>query len=266
MLAILLPCGGGAEIPILSSTVVLGRHPDCDVPLAYRYISGRHAELERINGYWQVRDLGSSNGTKVNGRSVSVSWLLPDDELTLGKERFYLIYIAPEGSPPPPKQTGLEIGRKAPPKAPVAKRTTARAWTLGELVPCGGGESIPLLRPVVTIGRAADCDVVIAAADVSGRHCQLRLGEGYWFVRDLGSHNGTRVNNKPCPETTAVLPDEVLAVGKHRYRLIYTPVETGGADEDPFARGLLEKAGVEDWNPEPEEEADPEDRPPNKPR
>jgi adenylate cyclase len=256
MLAILLPCGGGAEIPILSPTVVLGRHPDCDVPLPYRYVSGRHCELERINGFWQARDLGSSNGTKVNGKTVSVSWLLPDDELSLGKERFYLIYIAPEGAPPPPRATGLEVGRKPPqPQAATVKRTTARAWTLGELVPCGGGESIPLLKPLVTVGRAAGCDVVINAADVSGKHCQLALGEGYWFVRDLGSHNGTRVDNKLCSGTTPVLPDEVLAVGRHRYRLIYTPAETGGTDEDPFARGLLEKAGLEDWEPGPEEEA-----------
>jgi adenylate cyclase len=268
MLAILLPCGGGPEIPILSPTVVLGRHPDCDVPLPYRFISGRHCELERINGYWQVRDLGSSNGTKVNGITVTVSWLLPDDELTLGKERFYLIYIAPEGErPPPPRASGLEIARKPQRPTPAAvKRTTARAWTLGELVPCGGGESIPLLKTVATVGRSAGCDVVINAADVSGRHCQLELTQGYWFVRDLGSHNGTRVNNERCTRPTLVPPEGVLAVGRHRYRLVYTPEDAKGSDEDPFARGLLEKAGLEEWQPDPEDDTGTENQPPNKPR
>jgi hypothetical protein len=51
-----------------------------------------------------------------------------------------------------------------------------------------------------------------------------------------------------------VLPDAVLAIGRHRYRLIYTPEAAPGSDEDPFARGLLEKAGLEDWDPGPEEE------------
>ena len=86
MLAILLPCGGGADVPILAPKVVVGRHSDCDVALSYRSISARHCELERVDGYWRVRDLGSSNGTRVNGAKISVSWLLPDDELTLAGE------------------------------------------------------------------------------------------------------------------------------------------------------------------------------------
>jgi adenylate cyclase len=266
MLAILLPCGGGAEIPILSRTVTLGRYPDCDVQLEYRSVSGRHCELQLMDGFWRVCDLGSSNGTRINGNAVTLSWLFPDDELMLGKERFYLIYIAPEGARPPP--LGTHVGRKPQPaKSPAAsRRTNARAWTLGELVPCGGGESIPLLKAAIVIGRTTGCDVFINATDVSGRHCQLELTEGYWFVRDLGSRNGTRVDNKPCTALTPVLPDSILAVGRQRYRLIYTPSVTAGSDEDPFARGLLEKAGLEDWDPGTEAKPRPHDRDLNEPR
>jgi pSer/pThr/pTyr-binding forkhead associated (FHA) protein len=261
MLAILLPCGGGPEIPILAPTVTLGRHPDCDVPLAYRSISGRHCELQCIDGFWRVRDLGSSNGTRVNGITVSVSWLLPDEELTLGKERFYLVYIVPEGRRPPPLPGSADTNRKPPPKKLAVRRTTARAWTLGELVPCGGGESIPLLKSVIVVGRTTGCEVFINANDVSGRHCQLELNEGYWFARDLGSRNGTRVDNQPCTDLTPVLPDSVIAFGRQRYRLVYTPAIAPGSDEDPFARGLLDKAGLEDWDPGPDEEGEEHNNP-----
>jgi adenylate cyclase len=254
MLAILLPCGGGPDIPILAPKVVLGRHPACDVPLAYRSVSARHCELERVDGFWRVRDLGSSNGTRVNGSAVADSWLLPDDELALGKERFFLIYVVPEGAAPPPRGGSLAFGRKPAAPAPAPRRTAARAWTLGELVPCGGGESIPLLKTVAVVGRAPDCDVVINAGDVSSRHCRLEFAEGHWFVHDPGSRNGTRVDNERCTGTAPLMPDSVLAVARHRFRVLYTPEAAPGSDEDAFARGLLEKAGLEDWDPGSEEE------------
>jgi pSer/pThr/pTyr-binding forkhead associated (FHA) protein len=255
MLAILLPCGGGPEIPILASKVVVGRSPGCDVLLDHRSISGRHCELELVKGWWRVCDLGSSNGTKINGRAINTNWLLPDDELMLGKERFYLVYVAPEGQAPPSRGDSLEIIRKPIPAKPqVQRRKVARAWTLGELVPCAGGESIPLLKTVVVVGRTAECDVAINTADVSSKHCRLEFTEGYWFVRDLGSRNGTRVDNKPCSGVTPLVPDSVLAVGRQRYRLVYEP-SAGGADTGSlFDRGLLEKAGLEEWQPDPDSE------------
>jgi len=52
-------------------------------------ISRRHAELRRgPTGDWQVVDLGSTNGVKVNGRRVESSRLSPGDEVTLGTTRF----------------------------------------------------------------------------------------------------------------------------------------------------------------------------------
>jgi pSer/pThr/pTyr-binding forkhead associated (FHA) protein len=254
MLAILLPCGGGPEVPILAPKVVLGRHSDCDVPLAYRSVSGRHCELERVEGWWRVRDLGSSNGTRINGNPIGVSWLLPDDVLTVGKERFYLVYVAPEDKPRPPRETGLAFGRKpAAPPSRAVRHALLRAWTLGELVPSGGGETIPLLKPVVVIGRTTGCDFIIDSGDVSSRHCQLEFTEGHWFVHDLGSRNGTRVDNQRCDTVTPVLPGCVLAVARHRFRVVYAPDAVPASDEDPFARRLLEKAGLEDWDPEEEE-------------
>ena len=68
---------------------VLGRSRECDCVLADRNVSRRHAELRRsANGDWQVVDLGSTNGVKVNGRQVDSTRLAPGDEVTLGTTRF----------------------------------------------------------------------------------------------------------------------------------------------------------------------------------
>jgi hypothetical protein len=67
----------------------LGRASDCDCVLADPNISRRHAELRRSsNGDWQVVDLGSTNGIKVNSRRVDRARLSPGDEVTLGTTTF----------------------------------------------------------------------------------------------------------------------------------------------------------------------------------
>jgi predicted component of type VI protein secretion system len=70
-------------------TATIGRSKDCDCVLDDPNISRRHAELRRSSvGDWQVVDLGSTNGVKVNGRRVSSARLSPGDEITLGTAVF----------------------------------------------------------------------------------------------------------------------------------------------------------------------------------
>jgi hypothetical protein len=70
-------------------TAVLGRSKECDCIFRDPNVSRRHAELRRgPTGDWQVVDLGSTNGVKVNDRRVESSRLSPGDEVTLGTTRF----------------------------------------------------------------------------------------------------------------------------------------------------------------------------------
>jgi hypothetical protein len=70
-------------------TATLGRSKECDCVFRDPNVSRRHAELRRgTTGDWQVVDLNSTNGVKVNGRRVESSRLSPGDEVTLGTTRF----------------------------------------------------------------------------------------------------------------------------------------------------------------------------------
>jgi Protein of unknown function (DUF3662)/FHA domain len=70
-------------------TATLGRSRECDCVLADANVSRRHAELRRgPTGDWQIVDLGSTNGVKVNGRQVDTSRLSPGDDVVLGTTRF----------------------------------------------------------------------------------------------------------------------------------------------------------------------------------
>jgi Protein of unknown function (DUF3662)/FHA domain len=87
--AVLRVDGGRAEI-LGSDGAVLGRSRDCDITVEDANVSRHHAEVRPSGGSWVVRDLGSTNGVKVNGRKIDPSRpqsLKPGDVLELGTSR-----------------------------------------------------------------------------------------------------------------------------------------------------------------------------------
>jgi hypothetical protein len=69
-----------------SSEMLIGRHHACDVLLGDLTVSRRHARLLFRDGRWIVQDLGSTNGTSVNGSRVGRCELRPGDDIALGNE------------------------------------------------------------------------------------------------------------------------------------------------------------------------------------
>lgn len=77
----------GRRIPIGEDPVVLGRLPECEVVLSDPNVSRRHSEVRRRGNDFLVVDLGSTNGTRVNGLGVRERVLVDGDEITLGGTR-----------------------------------------------------------------------------------------------------------------------------------------------------------------------------------
>jgi pSer/pThr/pTyr-binding forkhead associated (FHA) protein len=118
----------------------------------------------------------------------------------------------------------------------------------GELLPVGGGDPIPLIRASLSVGRRESCDICMNFPNISGKHCEFNFRDGYWYVRDLGSTNGTKVNGVRVQEKL-LHPKDELTIGKRRYTIQYElPVGRGAkeeVEEDIMSRSLLEKAGLE---------------------
>ncbi len=91
------------EIPS-GRTLVVGRTDDCDLPIADATVSRRHAELDLFAGQLRLRDLGSTNGTFVNGERVDEATAAPGAEIAFGKVGFEL---RSGDTPVPPEFVGL---------------------------------------------------------------------------------------------------------------------------------------------------------------
>jgi hypothetical protein len=77
----------GKRLSLGEDAVVVGRMADCRVPLSDPQVSRRHAELRRGEKGYLVVDLGSTNGTMVNGTLVKERWLSDGDEIVVGDTR-----------------------------------------------------------------------------------------------------------------------------------------------------------------------------------
>ncbi len=118
----------------------------------------------------------------------------------------------------------------------------------GELIPVGGGDPIPLIRETLTVGRRESCDICMRLPTVSGLHCELNFRDGFWWIRDLGSTNGIKVNGVRVPRKL-LQPQDTITIARRNFTIEYSvPVGKRAMEEmmedNPMSQSLLEKAGL----------------------
>ncbi|MEM9532226.1 MAG: FHA domain-containing protein [Pseudomonadota bacterium] len=114
----------GKNFPLHASQVI-GRHSECDICLPADEVSRRHAKVIVSPTGLEVEDLGSSNGTFVNGERVTKGPLKPGDELKLDTVRF--LVQAPGMEAPKPNKTAQ---RAAVPEEPEVPKSSGARWAI----------------------------------------------------------------------------------------------------------------------------------------
>ncbi len=90
MTARLVALDEGPDIVLDRAMVVVGRHPACDARLDSLRVSRHHCCMMQESGEVVVRDLGSTNGIRINGQRVEMGRLKPGDELSIAHIRYRL--------------------------------------------------------------------------------------------------------------------------------------------------------------------------------
>jgi predicted component of type VI protein secretion system len=92
----------GPNILLDKPILLFGRNPECDIQIDSRKVSRRHCCIAQVHDYLVVRDLGSTNGVRINGVRVTEGRLRSGDELTIGNHRYQVRWDPAEARPSRP--------------------------------------------------------------------------------------------------------------------------------------------------------------------
>ena len=132
MLAQLIPLDGDDPIILEKDITVVGRKKElCDLWIDDKSVSKLQTMLIKTDGLLFIRDLCSTNGTRVNGQKVTRGALLPGDELSFGKVRFR-VFLGPsdDSRPRPTEKTEMMTSFQLPPVTSESDADRARAEKL----------------------------------------------------------------------------------------------------------------------------------------
>jgi pSer/pThr/pTyr-binding forkhead associated (FHA) protein len=194
------------ELELEGDEFVVGRAPECEIQIDEDGISRRHAVLRRTSsGDFILEDLGSRNGTFVNGERVDRAPIRPGDRMRLG-QGVELSFDPEEGGTGPRGDAGSAVERRG--GGPFA---WFREVEYG-LRPAGARPGAPMhaLRSrVTTVGREASAGLAIDDESVSRVHAKLARDGDELVVTDLKSRNGTEVNGEPVLQAVLDHGDEL---------------------------------------------------------
>jgi pSer/pThr/pTyr-binding forkhead associated (FHA) protein len=183
------------------ATATIGRHASNDICIPEQHVSRQHAVINYRSGMFVLTDLGSANGTFLNDQQVAQPLpLVAGDVIRLYVPILQFSALVSDDERREAERNGTLIS---------ATTSTGK----GKLIITNGpqeGNIIPLLLRTVRIGRAtskADWEIGLQDLSVSRPHARMELTEKHWMVYDLGSSNGTFVNDTPVNEKGRLLRD-----------------------------------------------------------
>ena len=199
------------QLLVFQPEVHIGRDAQNDMVIADSTVSGKHAVLTYRDGTFRLQDIGSSNGTFVNGKKITNTVLSNNDTVRFGRATYK--FQLPRGKrqpvplPSEPKNTVPGASRQA--------KHVAAAWLVRE-----NGDSYPLKLGKNTIGRQDDNDVVLRDTTISRHHAVLYVERDAMTLQDLSSSNGTFVNDKRLGrERSRVEPGTGIRFGNQSFNL-----------------------------------------------
>lgn len=170
-------------------TLVIGRSEDCDFVLADRLASRKHAHVAIKNGEPYLTDLNSSNGTKINGQRIQANVprrLSEGEYFSIGHSLCQVVSSKPED----PYRLWYRIEE--------------RPW-----------QEITFTEDII-IGRGDDVGLQVQEGHISRNHAVLKVAGGNFYLQDLGSQNGTYLENQrlAANQPIQIFPGQYFKIGR----------------------------------------------------
>jgi pSer/pThr/pTyr-binding forkhead associated (FHA) protein len=219
------PNGDVREFFVSDFALVLGRDESADIRVDDKKVSRRHAGFRFEDGAVWVEDLGSSNNVFVNDQRIERRTKISDtDEVRVGG---YQIVLKPaeeelgfDRSTAAVVAVGLQLPSE-PEKPKEREASSSNTFHVGTLRGLSGplaGKKLKLSVGEVIVGRLEDCDLALLDNSVSRQHARLEVSASRVYVQDLGSSNGTYLDDFPI-ESASLEDGDRLRFGKIEFRV-----------------------------------------------
>lgn len=189
-----LPGEADKEFFLSKPVITVGRHSDNAVPVDSPIVSNEHARIEYTSNGHTLTDLGSTNGTRVNGQPLTPHkphLLAANDIIRFSDARgnsIKLTYVTPSGF------SHVDVKHV--------------------------GQSYQIETDLAYIGRGFDANIVLPHPTVSWQHAKItRTEANRYLIEDVSTHNGTFLNGSPLPQPQVLERGDVIQIGP--FNLVY---------------------------------------------
>jgi pSer/pThr/pTyr-binding forkhead associated (FHA) protein len=208
------------ELPDDTAEIRIGRRPDIELPLPYPALSALHARLFRAAVGWQIEDLGSTNGTRVDGERLgprAARAIAPGAQLTLGQVT--LVFDGTVASVAGAERTATIAKRLVSDLFAASPDLAMPTLAIASGVPARAPLRLETSDHRYVAGRAETCDLRLASEEISREHLEIvRRWDGV-VVKDLGSKNGVLVNDLLITGPRRLRDGDTVQVGPAILRL-----------------------------------------------
>jgi pSer/pThr/pTyr-binding forkhead associated (FHA) protein/tetratricopeptide (TPR) repeat protein len=223
--------GKTVAVPIIREEITIGRLEGSTIRLTEQNVSRKHARLTLRGGVLRVEDLGSYNGTSLNGSALSgVATLKDGDVVLIGDYRLgiqedsQVAQVQSEPSPSGTAPAAIEQALEGQPTVPVGSSGAPTAFSepparLVVMSRAQSGAEFVLDRPSQVIGRTPENDIVLDHKSISRHHAKILRDGNRYTILDLESANGVRVRGAQHDKVDLQSGD-IVELGQVRLRFL----------------------------------------------
>jgi len=211
----------GEVFELQADRITVGRGRKNGIIIHDNEVSREHCVFVRVLDAYELHDLNSTNGTFVNGQQVDGSgWLIDSRCIIEIGDSITLEYSI---TAPPVSET-QEMS-----SASIAQIDTSdqeESYLVIRTISQPDPEVYPLELVTVNIGRDLNNDIVIPEPEASRNHIRLTLLNNQYAIEDLGTLNGTYVNDVRIEDTMLLRPNDIIRIGTS-VEILYTTKPKG---------------------------------------